>query len=255
MQQVVQGSVVSRSENEIVAVAQGRGAAGAEAKARLCDRFRPLVRRAIRNLRVPRWLAEDAEQAGYLGLMEAIHRFNTALGTSFASFASKFVYGAVREAAYGSSRSAGRFVVQQLPLDDDLDGTSAGNGGRRAAAASRCGPEPCSEPPGDDETTRRLIAFAMATATARAATAEAAARENPFVVLDVRRSEEAVRAFVGGLSEAEQDLLRARFWEEESQAEMARQSGTYPMNVGRALRRIYARGRTVLGACRDSIAA
>lgn len=66
----------------------------------ICEQYTPLVEGMLRRLHVPDALRDDARQEGFIGLIEAVRRYDTNSPVHFAVFAKSYVKGAILRRIY-----------------------------------------------------------------------------------------------------------------------------------------------------------
>lgn len=66
----------------------------------VCEQYTPLVEGMVRRLHVPNALRDDARQEGFIGLLEAVRRYDTNSPVHFAVFATSYVKGAILRRIY-----------------------------------------------------------------------------------------------------------------------------------------------------------
>ena len=160
--------------------------------------LRPLVEEVVARLGTPRWLREDARQEGYVGVFEALKRFDPNAGTPFGQFAYSFVLGSVRSYVHPApSRSPRSSQVRPLhhgdrPRDADVPDVYEGE------LASALAVDPLDE------------------------------------MIDVERIF-VVEAFLSALSPQQMRVVRLCFWNNQSQAAAAHELGCSPMTVSRLM--------------------
>jgi RNA polymerase sigma factor (sigma-70 family) len=89
--------------------------------AAICEQYAPLVEGMVRHLHVPGNLCDDARQEGYIGLLEAIRRYDSTLPVHFAVFARPYVKGAIVRHIYTKTQ-----VTETAADDPHARRTSAG---------------------------------------------------------------------------------------------------------------------------------
>lgn len=185
-----------------------------------------MIRALSRRLRHPQVEAGDLHNAGRLGTLEALHRFDPTRGVQFRTYAFHFIRGEMIKSLYTAAqqreRSAGREPVKLVPFTTDL---------------------PVEE------------------AVEETAEAELFARDGEYGLdagygrIEAASASESVRNFVGALPSSQRQLVEDVFWRGQSHAEAARTRGVSRPAVSRTLQRVLARGRRDLADPYQSIAA
>jgi RNA polymerase sigma-B factor len=225
------------------------------ARDELVSRFLPLARRIAARYRRPGEPLDDLMQVASLGLLKAIDRFDRARGVPFASYAVPTIDGELKRYLRDTTWAA---HVPQRMRERALEVTRATERLRRTLGRS----------PTTDEVARDLdVTVTEVLDAAAAATAyDALSLDSPrpahadqeLVWTDLLGAEErgydlieyevtlgpAVRA----LPARQRAILRLRFGEDMTQAEIADALGISQMHVSRLLRQTLAKLRTVARA-------
>jgi len=180
------------------------------------DAHRPLVAASVRWAKSVGLLrhehqVEDARQAGQLGFLEARRRFDPSRGTTPGAFAAPFVRGAVREALEDAARFEDATVPLRLIANDADYEDGVGDGGHEVLRVDDGG---------------------------------------GLGRIEARETEAAVRRFVLSLPGNQQSMVKQVFWDDRSQAELARARGVSRKAITKTLQKVYARGRVELGEFR-----
>jgi len=69
-------------------------------EADICNKYTPLVYGMVHRLRVPVALRDDARQEGFIGLIEAVRRYDVTSPVHFSVFAEPYVKGAILRRIY-----------------------------------------------------------------------------------------------------------------------------------------------------------
>ncbi|MFC0627481.1 sigma-70 family RNA polymerase sigma factor [Kribbella deserti] len=196
---------------------------------------------------------DDLTQVAFLGLIKAAHRYRPAPGTDFRSYAIPTIRGElkrhfrdnawtvrpprrVQDAQATINTAEGRFVARRhrwptpaelaaesgLPLDDVMD----------AQSAQSCFQPLSLDAPVTGGATTQLGSFV-------------ADPSEPYELID---QVESLRPALQGLSARDRLILRRRFIEYRTQAEIATEIGVSQMQVSRLLSRILSQLRTTLDA-------
>ena len=186
---------------------------------------------------------EDLRQLGAIGLLKALRRFDVTLGLCFSTYAVPLIAGEIKrflrdDGMIKFSRSAKQLayaVSQALATEPDLSVD---------ALAERL------------RVSREELAVAMASASAVASLDEPINDDGGgrFDLLGVDSEEDAtvrklsLEAAVQALSEREQTLLRLRYREERTQAEVGRLLGVSQVQISRMEKKILSRLRNRMGS-------
>ena len=101
--------------NDLLALAQNGDEA---AVAALIARMMPAIRKGAAAATAPGLDFEDAVQEGLIGLFEAMHRYDTAAGMAFASFAAACITHAQQDARRAALRKKHAPLNFSVPLPD-----------------------------------------------------------------------------------------------------------------------------------------
>ena len=116
--------------NDLLALAQN----GDEtAVAALIARMMPAIRKGAAAATAPGLDFEDAVQEGLIGLFEAMHRYDTAAGMAFASFAAACITHAQQDARRAALRKKHAPLNFSVPLPDAKELPQPGTGHRQRA--------------------------------------------------------------------------------------------------------------------------
>lgn len=113
-------SSTAGGQSQLVAKAQGFGPNADAAKQQLLDDHAPLIARIARSLGLRRGDQdyEDAMQAGRVGFLRAIHRFDSTRGATIGAFAQNYVRGEIVSDLFDRRGSAERPAVELLEPDE-----------------------------------------------------------------------------------------------------------------------------------------
>lgn len=190
--------------------------------------------------------AEDLAQVARLGLLHAIRRYDPDLGRPFSVFARATIEGELKR--HLRDRTWAMRVPRGLK-ERSIDLVKAGDDLRETLGRSPTVPELACHLSMTDEQVleameaagqRRLLSL-DAPAGASGPTLDVGVTENMFAHIETR---ELLDQLLRRLSERDRELLRLRFVEELSQAEIADRIGMSQMNVSRRLSRTLGRLRT-----------
>lgn len=92
--------------------------APADGQAAICEQYVPLIEGMVRRLHVPEALRDDARQEGFIGLIEAVRRYDASLPVHFSVFARPYVKGAILRRVYT------RTQVTETPAEDPREGNA-----------------------------------------------------------------------------------------------------------------------------------
>ena len=124
--------------NDLLALAQN----GDEtAVAALIARMMPAIRKGAAAATAPGLDFEDAVQEGLIGLFEAMHRYDTAAGMAFASFAAACITHAQQDARRAALRKKHAPLNFSVPLPDAKELPQPGPDPEEQAIASEQSPE------------------------------------------------------------------------------------------------------------------
>jgi RNA polymerase sigma-B factor len=218
----------------------------------LVEEFLPLARHLARRYGREHAQAEDLFQVASLGLLKAIDRFDPALGNAFSSFATPTILGEIKR--YFRDRSWTVRVPRDLQeralavtrAADELE-TELGRAPTAAEVAERTA------------TSIEDVLEARVAATARHGLSldrPARDEDDPGATIGARlgvhdpelaRAEDAatLQRLLAPLDERERTILRLRFHEDLTQAEIAEQLGISQMHVSRLIRRSIDRMRVL----------
>jgi RNA polymerase sigma-B factor len=207
----------------------------------LVRRFMPLARHLARRYR-GREDVDDLEQIASLGLLKAIERFDPAVGVAFSSFAVPTILGELRRYFRDHAwsvrvpRSVQELTLRIDRMTEELT-ARLGRPPTPAELASAC----------DASVEQVLEALATATAHHAISLDRPRSEDGEHTLADVggaddpayARVEEAayVAQLLAVLPERERLILRLRFQEERTQAEIGALIGVSQMQVSRLLRR------------------
>lgn len=105
---------------ELARVAQeGIEPYASQARHELLVQHAPLISGVVRRAAPPSRLRKDAEQAGVVGFLDALTRFNPERGIPLVAFAKPFVQGAVRAAVYDPSERIAALDIADLREEDE----------------------------------------------------------------------------------------------------------------------------------------
>ena len=225
-----------------------------QAREELCERFMPLARKLARRYDAGSGNSEDLLQVAALGLVKAIDRFEVDRGLAFSSYAVPTIVGELRrhfrdtswavhvprelqeriakvsEATERLSRELGSSPApSQIAEDLGLPAEAVIDALEAATAHSAMSLDVPLDP--DDEARPLLTAIG--------------AEDESYAKI---RYLDAIAPAMRALGERERMILRMRFFEDLTQAEIAERIGISQMHVSRLLRRAVDRLRVVAEA-------
>jgi RNA polymerase sigma-B factor len=218
-------------------------------RAQLVERYMPLARYAASRLTHAAEQFEDLVQVAAIGLLNAIDRFDPGRGTAFSSYALPTINGELRR------HLRDRSWAVRPPRDLQEDALRVERGADRLRA-ERGRPATVEELAAEVDMTVEAVLEAREAATARfAASLSSTAAEggdDDGVELAERlgtvdegfaRAEErvALDALTRVLTTREREIVRLRFWEDCTQAEIGAAVGLSQMHVSRLLRAALAK--------------
>jgi RNA polymerase sigma-B factor len=228
-------------------------AGDADARAALVERFLPLARQLARRYQRGGELLDDLNQVASLGLLKAIDRFDPERQTAFSSFAVPTILGELKRHFRDKGwsvrvpRDLQELAVRLEPVSEQL-ARELGRAATPAEIAARTG------------TTLEQVLEAREAAGAYRAVSLDRPREDDeegeatgIVVgvedpgFGVAEDSATVERLMRVLSEREREVLRLRFEEDLTQAEIGHRVGVSQMHVSRIIRQAIARLRDAAG--------
>jgi RNA polymerase sigma-B factor len=208
----------------------------------LCERYLPLAYHLARRYRNSDAHADDLVQVASIGLLNALERYDPDRGIAFSTFAVPTILGELKR----YFRDKGWIVrvpraLQELALDveragDDLE-TALGRAPTATEVATRLGASV------EDVLEARMAAGAHYGVSLDRPDSDDDERRTLGDALGVTdsgfsRAEDAVTfdRLIAGLTERQQDVLRLRFHDDLTQAEIASRVGLSQMHVSRIVR-------------------
>jgi RNA polymerase sigma-B factor len=219
----------------------------------LVEEFLPLARHLVKRYGRENRQAEDLFQVASMGLLKAVDRFDPELGNAFSSFATPTILGEIKRYFRDTSwtvrvpRDLQELSLNVTRATDALE-SELGRAPTASEVAERAG------------SSVEQVLEARVAASARYGLSldhaggdsgddEKASIASRFGVTDVAlaRAEDAatVERLMASLDERERTILRLRFHEDLTQAEIGQQLGISQMHVSRLIRKSIARLRTV----------
>jgi len=193
---------------------------------------------------------EDLFQVGCIGLMKAVDKFNLNYQVKFSTYAVPMIIGEIRRFL----RDDGAVKVSRTMKE-----TAARINVVREQALARCGREPtAAEIAGELGVTPEEVVLALEAAQAPVSVYEAVHTEDgdPVYLLDQLKGDEresswldsiALAELLQELPERDRLILRARFFEDRTQAQVAARLGLSQVQVSRLERQALAKLRELLG--------
>lgn len=199
------------SDDELILLAQGGSERAKGARGLLLDRYEPLFKSVIRELRTDLGrpdafpdLHQDMLQSARMGFLEALDRFDRSYGASIGTYARKFVEGEVRRLIRGEID----YACHTLPIEDVIVSDSG-------------------QSEEDQMTWQELLG-----------------REDPaYESVDQEEAYIALRDFVETLSGSQQYLITEVYWNRRTQADVARELGITRAAVNKSLKRAREYGK------------
>jgi RNA polymerase sigma-B factor len=207
-----------------------------------------LAAQIARRYQRPGMPDEDLRQVAFLGLVRAVDRFDVERGVPFAAFAGATIEGELKRYFRDHTwsvrvpRSAKELALEVRQAIEHLSNT-LGRSPNVPEIAEHLGLE-------RDDVLRGLAASAASTASSLDALVEVsggtlAATSSVLPEFAALDDADAVRRLLEHLPERERTIVRLRFFEELSQADIAQRVGLSQMHVSRLLRRSLERLRAL----------
>ncbi len=243
MTQSPDSSVASRPSADLVKLAQSLGPGASEAGWQLLQQHEPLLRSILKNQAID-WVpglggaedeeaekaqyamfkerlrragnaaySEDMRQAGWLGMLEGLQRYDSRHGVSFGWFVRKRVEGAVQDAKR-----------EEAQIQEFLDGPAE--------------PEPSPENP-------QAYQMMPSLRQSRATSIESVPEPNNTSSGEI---EAAVQQFLDALPPRQRCVVELMYWGGMTQAEVARALGITPKAVNKLWKKACSKGRVALSA-------
>ncbi len=225
-----------------------------QAREELVSRYLPLARRLARRYQRTEEPFDDLVQVASLGLLKAIDRFDSDRDVAFSSYAVPTILGELKR--HFRDRTWSVRVprdLQELALRVDQTITSLSAGGRRPPSVGEVAQ---ALEISDEQVLDALEAGSAYRATSLDAPRGAQDEESGETVADAlgmeergfgRAEERAVlEPLLASISERERTVLRLRFGEDLTQAEIGERIGVSQMQVSRLIRQALARLRANL---------
>jgi RNA polymerase sigma factor (sigma-70 family) len=197
-----------------VALAQRVGPDAVAARNRLIFIYEPWIKDVVRSLKIPTRDRQDALQAGRVGFMESLQRFDPSRGGTLEAFAYRYVRFSALKAVYGDLRSTSPQIDSQSVMsvrDIYLDELPADH------SALAC----------YDTDIDKLS-------------------DGEFDALPTALRLRKVHDWVASLPLGQRDLVHRLYWRDEHQAAIAQARGVSRAAIHRQLERVLEKGRRSL---------